>query len=55
MEQELNHSENCCSLCATRITEIHTAMQQIANAIGSINLDDLSNSMVGKMLGLGKK
>jgi hypothetical protein len=47
--------ENCCPTCAAKIDAMHAAITQIASVVGSLDLDSLGNSMVGKMLGLGKK
>ena len=49
------HNEICCGICATKINEIHESITKIANALSSIDLSGLENSMMGKMLGLGKK
>lgn len=53
--ENLDHSATCCPACATKIFETHEAITKISNFVSSINFDDLGKSVVGKMLGLGKK
>ena len=55
MGEVIDHAENCFPSFSTKLSEIHESITTIANLIGTINLDEIGNSMVGKMLGLGKK
>jgi hypothetical protein len=53
--EQVEHIEKCCPACAEKITLTHENIAKIAEALNAIDLSAIENSMVGKMLGLGKK
>ena len=54
MGEIIEHTDNCCAACATKISETHEAIAKITAAISSIDLSNLNPMDLVKML-LSKK